>query len=304
MRCADFGPTPGRQRNDWISSSSVAGFSMNRLRSPAGSCPGGRFRPAAKPCILAWVVASTFLTASFIAAITRSSSMSLSSPRSEGSMATRFTANLQVIMTFTRPAPDCALDLDRPRAPPALSSCSPASAAPASSAGPIRPSSSRHLFPFVDPVASSAGRMDDGITSAPRSRTRSRTKGSSSMATVALAWRLSISRRCLAAMLLPATSPTRTVSRVGRAEMLLQLRPELVLVVLLAVHAVRFRHDELERAIGVRSEFPVTSDHARQAGEAEAFHEGRPIAIEGCRGARRPAGSPSRFQDRQKPWAS
>src|SRR5436190_4568529 len=28
MRCADLGPTPGRQRSDWISSSSAAGLSM------------------------------------------------------------------------------------------------------------------------------------------------------------------------------------------------------------------------------------------------------------------------------------
>src|SRR5260221_6106788 len=41
-----------------------------------------------------------------MAAITRSSSMSLSSPTRLGSIATFFTENLHVITTFTRPAPD------------------------------------------------------------------------------------------------------------------------------------------------------------------------------------------------------
>src|SRR6185295_17590618 len=41
------------------------------------------------------------------AAATRSSSMSLSSASRLGSMVTRFTSCLQVIVTFTRPAPDC-----------------------------------------------------------------------------------------------------------------------------------------------------------------------------------------------------
>jgi hypothetical protein len=45
-------------------------------------------------------------TASLKAAATRSSSMSLSSASRLGSMATRLTSCLQVIVTFTRPAPD------------------------------------------------------------------------------------------------------------------------------------------------------------------------------------------------------
>ena len=42
--------------------------------------PGGIGMPAVRPPIFSWVVASTRRTASFIAAATRSSSMSLSSP--------------------------------------------------------------------------------------------------------------------------------------------------------------------------------------------------------------------------------
>src|SRR3954466_415271 len=61
--------------------------------------------PWVKPAILAWTVASTFATASFMAANTRSSSMSLSSPSRLGSIDTFFTACLQLIVTFTRPAP-------------------------------------------------------------------------------------------------------------------------------------------------------------------------------------------------------
>src|SRR5262249_45283290 len=68
--------------------------------------PGGRLSPAVKPAIFPCLTASAFATASFIAAITRSSSMSLSSDMRLGSITTFFTANLQVIVTFTRPAPD------------------------------------------------------------------------------------------------------------------------------------------------------------------------------------------------------
>src|SRR4051812_30022619 len=69
--------------------------------------PGGRFMPAVRPAILACVAASALATASFIAAMTRSSSMSLSSPSRLGSIDTFFTLNLQVIVAFTRPAPAC-----------------------------------------------------------------------------------------------------------------------------------------------------------------------------------------------------
>src|SRR6266705_7192979 len=68
--------------------------------------PGGSGRPAVRPAIFSCDAASTLRTASLIAAATRSSSISLSSPSKLGSMLTRFTSRLQVIVTLTMPAPD------------------------------------------------------------------------------------------------------------------------------------------------------------------------------------------------------
>src|SRR5258706_1476679 len=68
--------------------------------------PAGRPRPAVMPLIFSAMVASTRCEASLKAAATRSSSISRSSPTSEGSIVTRFTSYLQVICTFTIPAPD------------------------------------------------------------------------------------------------------------------------------------------------------------------------------------------------------
>src|SRR5690606_2381088 len=69
--------------------------------------PGGR--PAVSLPIFSWVVSSALRTAALKAAATRSSSMSLSSPSRLGSMVTRLTSCLQVMTTFTRPAPDSPL---------------------------------------------------------------------------------------------------------------------------------------------------------------------------------------------------
>src|SRR5436305_10260019 len=69
--------------------------------------PGGR--PGMPAVILpsfSCEVSSALRTAALKAAATRSSSMSLSSASKLGSIATRFTSCLQVIVTFTRPAPD------------------------------------------------------------------------------------------------------------------------------------------------------------------------------------------------------
>src|SRR5438105_5918861 len=68
--------------------------------------PGGSPRPAVMPLIFSAMVDSTLRAASLKAAATRSSSISRSSPTSEGSMLTRFTSYLQVICTLTIPAPD------------------------------------------------------------------------------------------------------------------------------------------------------------------------------------------------------
>src|ERR1700754_1126773 len=58
------------------------------------------------PPIFSCAVVSALRTASLNAAATRSSSMSLSSLSRDGSIDTRRTSFLQVIVTFTRPAPD------------------------------------------------------------------------------------------------------------------------------------------------------------------------------------------------------
>src|SRR5436190_3395429 len=62
--------------------------------------------PAVSLPIFSLLTASARRTPSLNAAATRSSSMSLSSPSRLGSMATRLTSCLQVMVTFTRPAPD------------------------------------------------------------------------------------------------------------------------------------------------------------------------------------------------------
>src|SRR5712692_571761 len=106
MRWADLGPTPGRQRSASIRSSRAVGdfISLGQNGSPI---PGGRPRPPVKADIFSRTAASTLRAASLIAAATRSSSMSLSSASKDGSMWTRLTSCLQVIITLTMPAPDC-----------------------------------------------------------------------------------------------------------------------------------------------------------------------------------------------------
>src|SRR6266850_111132 len=106
MRCADLGPTPGRQRSASISSSRAVGDFIS-FGQNGSFIPGGRPRPPVKADILSWTAASTLRTASFTAAATRSSSMSLSSASRDESMVTRLTSCLQFIVTLTMPAPDC-----------------------------------------------------------------------------------------------------------------------------------------------------------------------------------------------------
>src|SRR6201996_4121565 len=69
--------------------------------------PGGSGRPEVIPPIFSCAVASALRTASLNAAATRSSSMSLSQASRLASIDTRRTSFLQVIVTLTRPAPDC-----------------------------------------------------------------------------------------------------------------------------------------------------------------------------------------------------
>src|SRR5712672_1420717 len=103
MRCADLGPTPGRQRSASISSSRAVGDFIS-LGQNGSFIPEGRPRPPVSADIFSWTAASTLRTASLIAAATRSSSMSLSSASRDESMCTRLTSCLQVIVTFIKPA--------------------------------------------------------------------------------------------------------------------------------------------------------------------------------------------------------
>src|SRR5467141_3190544 len=105
MRCADLGPTPGRQRSASISSSRAVGDFISSGQN-GSFIPGGRPRPPVRADIFSWTAASTLRAASLIAAATRSSSMSLSSASKDESMRTRLTSCLQVIVTLTMPAPD------------------------------------------------------------------------------------------------------------------------------------------------------------------------------------------------------
>jgi hypothetical protein len=68
--------------------------------------PGGNGMPAVSLPIFSALTSSALRTASLKAAATRSSSMSLSSASRLGSIVIRRTSCLQVITTFTRPAPD------------------------------------------------------------------------------------------------------------------------------------------------------------------------------------------------------
>src|SRR6266849_9427848 len=106
MRWADLGPTPGRQRSASIRSSRAVGDFIS-FGQNGSFIPGGRPRPPVKADIFSLTAASTLRAASLTAAATRSSSMSLSSASKDGSMLTRLTSCLQVIVTLTMPAPDC-----------------------------------------------------------------------------------------------------------------------------------------------------------------------------------------------------
>src|SRR5258705_10871173 len=106
MRCADLGPTPGRQRRVSISSSRAVGDFIS-FGQNGSFIPGGRPRPPVSADIFSWTAASTLRTASLTGASTRHSSLSLSSASRDESMCTRLTSCLQVIVPLTMPAPDC-----------------------------------------------------------------------------------------------------------------------------------------------------------------------------------------------------
>ena len=67
--------------------------------------PGGKGMPAVSLIILAWLTSSARRNPSLNAAATKSSSMSLSSVSNEGSICTRRTSCLQVMVTLTKPEP-------------------------------------------------------------------------------------------------------------------------------------------------------------------------------------------------------
>src|SRR5690606_31870354 len=67
--------------------------------------PPGIFMPCVRPDIMSRLASSTRRTASFTAAASRSSRISLSSLNTDGSMVTRLTSWPPVITTYTSPAP-------------------------------------------------------------------------------------------------------------------------------------------------------------------------------------------------------
>src|ERR1700722_2857816 len=68
--------------------------------------PGGRLRPDMRPAYFSWLCAANLCTASLMAATTRSSSMSLSSPRSLGVMVMLLASWRPLSTILTMPAPD------------------------------------------------------------------------------------------------------------------------------------------------------------------------------------------------------
>jgi hypothetical protein len=92
MRCADFGPTPGRQRNDSISRASVGVYFIGAAPAQNGKLHAGRkIEPGHESRIL-FLGARRDLAHRIVdrGRTTRSSSMSLSSPSSFGSIVTLF----------------------------------------------------------------------------------------------------------------------------------------------------------------------------------------------------------------------
>src|SRR5450432_4209343 len=211
MRCADFGPTPGRHRSDWISSSRAAGFSIESLEGQSHSRRQVQSRREPRHLRLrrgfslryrivhrghhqvlehVLVLADEARIDAHLLHIELAGNHDLhktcARPALDFDLSELFLGLLHVLLHLLR--------LLHQRAQSALHHGV--------------TSLSLDCFP-----ESSAGRMDEGTTSAPRSRTSSRTNGSSSIASAALACFSAISRDFAAATLAPAVAPTRTLKR-------------------------------------------------------------------------------------------
>ena len=191
MRCADFGPTPGRQRSASIERRRAAGAAVSDSDAASERQLHARRQAACRPSslpIFSCVVASALRTASLNAAATRSSSMSLSSASRLGSIDDA----LHVVLAgHRRPSRGRRPTGPRPRSC-ASSSCAFFMFSCISCACFISPPSPPFIMasPLLVwlPAASSAGRMDerDDLARPGRAPGRART-GSSSIASAALA---------------------------------------------------------------------------------------------------------------------
>src|SRR5712691_8529058 len=267
MRCADLGPTPGRQRSASISSSRAVGdfiaFGQN-----GSFIPGGRPRPPVKADIFSWTAASTLRAASLIAAATRSSSMSLSSASKDGSILTRLTSCLQVMVTLTMPAPDC-----------------PSTSTEASSSWSLRMFSCICWACFIRPASSVFIEMSPSLYGLDRGLDDG---------CVEILDQVAHER-------IPADCGSRSITRGvaggfsyrhgqahGLAEALLQCAAKLFLVALFREVLRSRRHAKLDRFAVEAPELAPLSELFRDAAEIERIGEFGPIAVERRPGNRLP----------------
>ena len=252
--------------------------------------PGGRLRPAVKPAIFACVVASAFATASFIAAITRSSSMSLSSPseaRIDAHASSRRACRSSRPSRAPRPtgprprssrAPPgpcfmfscicCACFISAPIPPfiMAITSCR-----SIASARVVRRAEWRKGRPRRPGRA--RGRARTGPPRSPRAASRLLSRH--------LARLRGGHARC------PPWRPRAPIRRKPAPKCGRELGLQLVLVGLLRIHAMRLRHDELEVVVLERAPAPPwRASHSRHAGELQPLDEPGPIAVERAAGRR------------------
>src|SRR5581483_1028430 len=253
--------------------------------------------PAVMPLIFSETVLSTRCAASLNAATSRSSSISRSSPTSEGSMLTRFTSYLQVICTFTMPAPDC-----------------PSTSSVASCSCMRRMFSciicacfiSCPMLPFMRGsfLRLADGRIDDFAV-----------EQADEVAHEAVglhgARGFGLARGALARLERRGARargfPDENLDADSSAEVLLERGLELLLVGPLGEIRLRLRHHELEGVVLARAELGVARELARGSRDGELLHERRPVGRAGggrCfagRGRARRPGHRQRRSGRARP---
>src|SRR5467141_3045332 len=259
MRCADLGPTPGRQRSASISSSRAVGDFIS-FGQNGSFIPGGRPRPPVKADIFSWTAASTLRTASLIAAATRSSSMSLSSASRDESMWTRLTSCRQVIVTLTMPAPDC-----------------PSTSTEASSSWSLRMFSCICWACFINPASCVFIEMSPSLYGLDRGLDDGRVEILDQVAHEFIP--ADCGSRSIAGGV-AGGFPYRHGQAYGLAEALLQGPAKLFLVALFRQMLRSRRHAKLERFAVETSELACLSELFRDTAQIERIGEFGPIAVE------------------------